>query len=50
LTKQQIQTAKIKRIRKKDKQKQEAIKKSLEKELIKKKIKIIQDQKRELDN
>ncbi|PHQ65144.1 MAG: hypothetical protein COB99_05715 [Sulfurimonas sp.] len=48
LTKKQIQEAKIKRIRKKDKAKQELIQKALEEELIKKKSEIRKEQIEEL--
>nr|WP_321267630.1 hypothetical protein [uncultured Sulfurimonas sp.] len=48
LTKKQIQEAKIKRIREKDKEKQESIQKALEKELIKKKSEIRKEQIEEL--
>ncbi len=47
-TKEEIQKAKIERIRAKDKEKQEAIVKSLEKELLLKKKKIREEQKKEL--
>jgi len=47
-TKKQIQEAKIKRIRKNDKEKQESIQKTLEDELIKKKSKIRKEQVNEL--
>ena len=50
LTKKEKQAAKIKRIREKDRLKQEAIKKSLEDETKRKKIKIREEQKRELKN
>ncbi len=48
VTKKQIQEAKIKRIRLKDKEKQEEIKKALEEELIKKKSDIRKEQVKEL--
>jgi hypothetical protein len=48
LSKKQIQEAKIKRIREKDKAKQESIQKSLEEELIKKKSDIRKEQVEEL--
>jgi len=48
LTKEQIQEAKIKRIREKDKKKQESIKKALEDKLIKKKSEIRKQQIEEL--
>ncbi len=48
LSKQQIQEARIKRIRKSDKAKQEALQKALEKELIQKKINIRKEQMQEL--
>lgn len=48
LTKAQKEKNEIKRIRKKDKAKQKAIEKSLEDEVIRKKIKIRKDQKEEL--
>ena len=47
-TKEDIQRAKIQRIRAKDKKKQESINKSLEEELLRKKQQIRQDQKKEL--
>ena len=47
-TKEELQKAKIERIRAKDKAKQEAIAKSIEEELAKKKKKIREDQKKEL--
>lgn len=47
-TKEEIEKAKIERIRAKDREKQEAISKSLEKELKKKKEKIREEQKKEL--
>ena len=47
-TKEEIQKAKIQRIRAKDKARQEAISKSIEEELLKKKKKIREDQKKEL--
>jgi len=49
-TKQEIQDEKMKRIRQKDKEKQEAIQKSLEDELVKKKANIRKDQRKELDS
>ena len=47
-TKEQLQKAKIERIRAKDRAKQEAIAKSIEDELLKKKRKIREEQKKEL--
>ena len=50
LTKKQIQEAKIRRIRKNDRLKEEALEKKLEEELIKKKLRIREEQLRELSN
>lgn len=47
-SKQEVQDEKMKRIRQKDKNKQKAIQKSLEDELLKKKVKIREEQKEEL--
>jgi len=47
-TKEELQKAKIERLRKKDKLKQEAIKKSLEEEVIQEKLKIREEQLKEL--
>ncbi len=49
-TKKEIQDAKMRRIRSKDKQKQEAIQKELEEELLKKKENIRKVQKKELES
>lgn len=49
-TKKDIQDAKMKRIRKKDKEKQEAIQKALEDELMKKKADIRETQRKELES
>ena len=49
-TKQDVQDEKMRRIRKKDKEKQEEIQKSLEDELVKKKANIRKVQKEELDS
>ncbi len=50
LSKKEIQDAKMKRIRKKDKAKQEALNKALEAELINKKVNIRKVQKKELES
>lgn len=50
LTTKEIQNAKIKRIREKDLQEHEAIKKSLEEDVARKKAEIIKEEKKELGN